>query len=158
MSISTNRASRSSEMFTLSSKDRMDYLKTAFGGFSPHHDKDAAIKFVLNIVLMDNRLQELAELVVEGSHLGGMEGAPGWMLERRDIVDAGKVVAYPGWPIDACFMAHVDEDAYQLRHPECFMSRKEFMQYLEQAIDAYVAIHPSRAAIPTVIALRDRLE
>ena len=52
----------------------MDYLKAAFGGFAPHRDEDAAVKFVLNVVLMDNRVQELVELVVDGSPFGGIEG------------------------------------------------------------------------------------
>lgn len=132
----------------------MDYFKAAFGGFAPHRDEDAAVKFALNVVLMDNRLQELAELIVDGSQLGGIEGEPGWMLERRDDADEGNEAAYPGWPAGARFKATVDEDAYTLQHPEYFMSREAFMKYLVPAIDAYVAADPSRVVAPTVIALR----
>jgi hypothetical protein len=132
----------------------MDYLKAAFGGFAPHRDEDAAVKFALNVVLMDNRVQELAELVVDGSQFGGMEGEPGWMLERRDVADEGNEAAYPGWPAGARFMASVDEEAYWLQHPEYFMSREAFLKYLVPAIDAYVAADPSRATAPAVVALR----
>lgn len=132
----------------------MDYFKAAFGGFAPHRDEDAAVKFALNVVLMDNRLQELAELVVDGSPFGGIEGEPGWMLERRDVADESNHAAYPDWPAGARFKASVDEDAYRLQQPEYFMSREAFMKYLIPAIDAYVAADPSRAQAPAVVALR----
>lgn len=132
----------------------MDYFKAAFGGFAPHRDEDAAVKFVLNVVLMDDRVQELAELIVDGSRFGGMEGEPGWLLERRDVADEGNETAYPGWPTGARFLASVDEDSYTLQHPEYFMTREVFMKYLVSAIDAYVAADPSRATTPAVAAIR----
>jgi hypothetical protein len=135
----------------------MDYFKTAFGGFAPHRDEDAAVKFALNVVLLDDRLQELAELVADGNQLGGIEGDPGWVLERRDVADEGNEAAYPHWPADTRFKASVDVDAYKLQHPEFFMSREAFMKYLVLAIDAYVAADPSRATTPSVLALRKRL-
>lgn len=132
----------------------MDYFKAAFGGFAPHQDKDAAVKFVLDAVLADHRLQELAEVVVDGSQVGGMQGEPGWMLERRDVADEGNEAAYPGWPAGARFMASVNEAAHRLQHPECFMTREAFMRLLASSIEAYVAADPSRAAGPAVVALR----
>ena len=132
----------------------MDYFKAAFGGFAPHRDEDAAVKFALNVVLMDNRVQELAELVVDGSQFGGMEGEPGWMLERRDVADESNEAAYPGWPAGSRFMASVEEDSYRLQHPVLFMTREVFMKYLVPAIDAYVAADASRATAPAVVALR----
>lgn len=132
----------------------MDYFKAAFGGFAPHRDEDAAVKFALNVVLMDNRLQELAELVVDGSPFGGIEGEPGWMIERRDVADEENQAAYPGWPAGARFKVSVDEDAYRLQQPEYFMSREAFMKYLALAIDAYVVADPSRVEAPAVVALR----
>jgi hypothetical protein len=132
----------------------MDYLKAAFGTFAPHRDEDAAVKFALDAVLADHRLQELAEVVVDGSQFGGMQGEPGWMLERRDVADEDSEKAYPGWPAGARFMASVDEDAYRLKYPKFFMSREAFMKYLVPAIDAYVAADPSRATTSPVVALR----
>jgi len=136
----------------------MDYFKAAFGDFAPHRDEDAAVKFALNVVFMDNRLQELTELVVDGSQFGGMEGEPGWVLERRDVADEDNKAGYPDWPEGARFMASVDEDAYRLQHPEYFMSREKFMRYLAAAIDAYLAADPSRAIAPDVVALRKAIE
>ena len=133
----------------------MDYFKAAFGDFAPHRDEDAAVKFALNVVLIDNRVQELAALVIDGNQLGGMEGEPGWMLERRDVSDEGNEAAYPGWPEGARFMASVDKDAYRLQHPQYFMNRNAFLKYLVPAIDAYVAADPSRATDPAVVALRN---
>lgn len=135
----------------------MDYFE-AFGGFAPHRDEAAAVKFALDAVLADHRLQELAEVVVDGSQFGGMQGEPGWMLERRDVADEDNEAAYPGWPAGARFMASVDEDAYWLQHPQYFMSREVFMKYLVPAIDAYVAADPARAAAPAVVALRKAIE
>lgn len=132
----------------------MDYCKAAFGGVALYRDEDAAVKFVLNFVLMDNRVQELVQLVVDGSAFGGIEGEPGWMLERRDVADESNHTAYPDWPAGARFKASVDEDAYRLEQPEYFMSRETFMKYLILAIDAYLAADPSRAEAPAVVALR----
>lgn len=130
----------------------MEYFNTAFGGFAPHQDKDGAVKFALNAILMDNRVQELSELVVDGNPLGGIEGEPGWILERRDVSD--NQVAYANWPKGARFMASVDEEAFRLQHSQYFMSRDAFIKYLMPAIDAYIAADPSRASAPAVIALR----
>lgn len=136
----------------------MDYFNDAFGDFAPHRDRDAAIKFALNAVLMEDRLKELSELVVDGSQLGGVEGEPGWMLERRDVADEDNTLAYPGWPIGARFKASVDEEAYRLKHPEFFMTRELFMTYLAQGLRAYSIADPSRAALPALIALRKAAE
>lgn len=135
----------------------MDYLKAAFGAFAPHQDEDAAVKFALNVVLLDGRLHELVEVVIDGSKFGGIEGEPGWMLERRDIADESNESAYPGWPPGARFRASVDEEAYELRYPECFMSRKVFLKYLALAINAYVAANSSRASEPAIAALRKEI-
>jgi hypothetical protein len=135
----------------------MDYFRAAFGGFAPHRDEDAAVKFALNVVLNDNRLQELAGLVVDGSQFGGIEGEPGGTLERRDIADEGSK-AYPDWPAGARFNASVDEDAYRLEYPEFFMSRETFMKYLLPAIDACAAADPSTARAPSLVALRKATE
>lgn len=132
----------------------MDYFKTAFGGFDPHIDEDAAVKFILNVVLLDNRLDELVEIFIDGNQLGGIEGEPGWMLERRDVADEGNEMVYPGWPAGARFKASVDKDAYRLKHSEYFMDLEGFIKYLVLVIDAYVAADPARAMTPPVVAFR----
>lgn len=150
----TRLGTRSLGTFIPRSKTHLDYFKAAFGSFAPHRDEYAAVKFVLDAVLADHRLQELAEVVVDGNRFGGMQGEPGWMLERRDAADEDNDAAYPGWPAGARFVASVDEDAYRLKHPVFFMTREVFMKYLVLAVDAYVASDSSRATVPAVVALR----
>lgn len=116
----------------------MNYFEAAFGDFAPHRDEDAAIKFVLNVIMLDNRLDELAELIVAGNSLGAIEGEPGWTLERRDEQDEGKA-CYGRWPSGARFRAYVDPQGYELAHPEFFMARDVIARYLSQAMDAYAA-------------------
>jgi hypothetical protein len=132
----------------------MDYLNTAFGGFAPHGDEDASVKFALNAVLVDRRLDELMELTVDASRLGGIEGEPGWIIERRDVGDEGDEEIYPGWPKNARFRAYVDPNAYQLKHPELFMSREDFMKYVVLGIRAYVQANPDVADVAAVAFLR----
>ena len=69
----------------------MDYLQQAFGGMNPQADQDAAVKFALNAILMDARLRELSCLLIDGHDIGGVEGEPGWIIERRDTGPAGKL-------------------------------------------------------------------
>jgi hypothetical protein len=107
-----------------------------------------------SLVLLDNRLQELAEIVIDGSTFGGMEGEPGWLLERRDVDDEGNELGYPGWPKGSRFRASVDVDAYRLEHPVYFMTRETFVSYVKAALDSYTAADPTRAASNSVHALR----
>jgi hypothetical protein len=132
----------------------MDYFNAAFGGFAPHRDPDAAIKFSLNVVLMDHRLDELAEVLKDGSSVGGMEGEPGWSLERRDIADEGNEAAYPGWPSGARFKAEVNQEAFALSNPVRFMTRAEFVHYVFLAAEAYAAFNASAGAQAAVGAVR----
>ncbi len=122
----------------------MDYFDAAFGGFAPHRDEDAAVKFVLNALLMDHRLDELANLAAECNRLGAVEGEPGWRLERRDAVDEGNT-AYGGWPTGTRFHAYVDPQGYELAHHECFLDRAAFSRYVQRALRAYIETNPSSA-------------
>jgi hypothetical protein len=132
----------------------MDYFNTAFGGFAPHRDEDAAVKFALNAVLVDRRLDELMELTVDASRLGGIEGEPGWIIERRDIGDEGDEEIYAGWPKNARFRTYVNPNAYQLKHPELFLSREDFTKYVVLGIRAYVQANPDVADVAAVAFLR----
>lgn len=124
----------------------MDYLNEAFGGFAPHLDTDAAVKFVLNVILMDDRLDELALLLTEGHDIGGIEGDPGWILERRDLVEGSNLTGYTEWPDWARFRAFVDSDGYELAHPEFFMDKATFYRYALAALQSYVKINPGKMA------------
>ena len=132
----------------------MSYFNTAFGGFAPHRDEDAAVKFILNVILMDRQFDALAELVMDGSRLGAIEGEPGWKLERRDDSDEGNTLAYSGWPSGARFRAYVDPQGYELAHPECFMDRATFFRYLRPALSAYIDANPSSAELRPIASLR----
>ena len=81
----------------------MDYLQQAFGSLNSQVDQDAAVKFALNAILMDVRMQELSCLLIDGHDIGAVEGEPGWIIERRDTGPAGELPYYSEWPINARF-------------------------------------------------------
>jgi hypothetical protein len=112
----------------------MDYF-SALGGFKPQQDADAAVKFALNALLLEGRLDDLAELL--SYELGGVEGEPGWLLERRSIAEKGERLDNPPWPDGAMFRASVDPDIYRLAHPVCYMTHEEFMGYVNAGLAAF---------------------
>jgi len=122
----------------------MDYFNEAFGGFHPDRDKDAALKFSLCVLALDNRMEELLRLVEEKSDFGGIEGAPGWVIERREDGDA---IGYDGWPDDARFRAYVAPDSYSLSHPEFFADQRMFFRYVEALIGTYRRYHPESVEV-----------
>jgi len=117
----------------------MDYLQQAFGGLNPQTDQDAAVKFALNVILMDGRLRELSCLLIDGHDIGGVEGEPGWMIERRDTGPAGELPYYSEWPMNARFHAHVEPSAFELACPDMFMTAHDFYRYVGRAMDAYLS-------------------
>lgn len=123
----------------------MDYLQDAFGGLNPQFVKDAAAKLALNAILMDERFDELARLLVDGHEIGAMEGEPGWQIERRDTGLNGELRYYAVWPIPAGFRVRVDPRAFGLAFQEVFMESHEFQSYVGKAIDAYRAANCSAA-------------
>jgi len=125
----------------------MDYLQEAFGGFNPQVDQDAAVKFALNAILMDERLSELSCLLTDGHEIGGVAGEPGWIIERRDTGPSGAHTYYADWPKNAYFHAHVDSSGYELAYPDMFMDVAVFHRYVSEAIKAYVANNPSKVDI-----------
>ena len=112
----------------------MDYFNEAFGGFCPESDKDAALKFSLCVLALDGRMEELFRLVEGGGNFGGVEGDPGWIIERRDD---GDVIGYEGWPDDARFRAYVDPDGYSLSFPEFYADRRTFFKYVGALVIEY---------------------
>lgn len=117
----------------------MDYLQQAFGGLNPQTDQDAAVKFALNVILMDGRLRELSCLLIDGHDIGGVEGEPGWLIERRDTGSAGELPYYSEWPANAQFHVHVDPAAFELACPDMFMTAHDFHHYVGKAMDAYLS-------------------
>lgn len=119
----------------------MDYFNEAFGGFDPLNDKDSAMKFCLNAVLMDRRFIDLGRLLPDISNVGGIEGEPGWIIERRN---EGDTLGYEGWPDLARFRAFVDPSSYRLAFPEFFCDRSTFASFVRSAVRAYCDRHPEK--------------
>lgn len=117
----------------------MDYLQQAFGDLNPQTDQDAAVKFALNVILMDERLRELSYLLIDGHDIGGVEGEPGWMIERRNTGPAGEFPYYSEWPMNARFHVHVEPSAFELACPDMFMAAHDFYRYVGRAMDAYLS-------------------
>lgn len=122
-----------------------DYFRDAFGGFLPHSDEDAAAKLALAVLAMDDRVDDLVELLTRDDPVGALEGDPGWLLERRD--DGDLAVGYADWPAGASYRAWVDPDAYRLQRPERYYDRAGFHQLVRAILDAYLAHHPHRAEL-----------
>jgi hypothetical protein len=122
----------------------MDYFKEAFGGFSPESDIAAALKFGLCVLMLDNRTTELIRLVQGERNFGGVEGDPGWIIERRED---GERIGYESWPSEARFRAYVDPDGYSLAHPEFFCDEKTFFSYVRDIVTAFVRRNPDRSDV-----------
>ena len=135
---------------------RVDYFAQAFGGFDPSGDPDAALKFVLNAILMDDRLDELSSIVTDGHEIGALEGEPGWTLQRRDSGPAGDMPGYRNWPQGASFRAYVDPDEFRLGHSEAFASSIAFHNYVRNVLTAYVARNPASENVARAISLLTR--
>jgi len=120
-----------------------DYFGDAFGGFFPNSDEHAAAKFALNVLAMDERIDDLVDLLTEGDPIGALEGEPSWELERRD--DGNTAIGYADWPHGAKYRARVDADAYRLKWTERFYGRAEFHKLVRAIIDAYLARNPRQA-------------
>jgi hypothetical protein len=124
----------------------MEYFEKAFGSeFEPHLDKDAAIKFILNSLLMDDEVNRLIELLDTTLQIGCLEGEPGWELERLEDKDRG-LSGYSEWPSWAYYRASVEPDSFQLTYPEAFYNTKDFTSFVNQALAGYLNEHPEKQA------------
>jgi hypothetical protein len=122
----------------------VDYFQAAFGGFAPQDDEDAAIKFILNCILVTERFDILPSLIQEDHPIGRLEGDPEWTLQRRDVSKEA-FPAFGDWPAGSRFCAYVDPSSYELAHPKFFMDRSTFMGYLRAALKAYAEANPQAA-------------
>ena len=129
----------------------MDYLQQAFGGLNPQTDQDAAVKLALDVIFMDNRLNELSCLLTDGHDIGGVEGEPGWLIERRDMGPAGELPYYAEWPGKARFRAHVEPTSFELAYPDMFMEAGDFRRYVAKAIDAYLVENPTESDVAQLV-------
>lgn len=126
-------------MFINTVSNYVDYFVDAFGGFDPQSDSDAALKFCLNLLLLDDRSGDLLKLVKGGDNFGGAEGVPGWIVERRED---GEFVGYERWPESARFRAYVNPSEYSLVYPEYFADEETFMRYVRAIVVSYERRHP----------------
>jgi hypothetical protein len=129
----------------------LNYLELAFGGFNPQFDQDAAVKLALNVILLDERLSELASILTDGHEIGGLEGEPGWTIERRDTAHSGNMPGYANWPENARFRAYVDPRNFELGHANIFMDIELFHGYVRKAIEAYLVKNPSKVDIANLV-------
>lgn len=117
----------------------MDYFRTAFGGFDPQVDRDAALKLSLDAIFADARLGDLGAILSSNSDVDGIEGEPGWILERRRDDDNG---GYEGWPTLARFRSFVAPESYLLGHPEFFCDAVTFQRYASAILKVFSERHP----------------
>ena len=129
----------------------MEYFTDAFGYFDPQGDPRVAAKFAINCLLMDERFNELACLLTDGHETGAIEGEPGWIIERRDTGASSDMPGYADWPAWANFRVYVDENSFDLAHPELYLSTQEFHGYVRKAIDAYLVRNSSRISMGNTI-------
>lgn len=108
----------------------MDYFKKAFGGFDPQRDEDAALKLILEALAADHRLEDLSRLMRAEPEIHGVEGEPGWLLERLDEPEGGSV-----------FRASIDPAAYHLAHPSFECSSHTLTSYMTLIQKAYRSRH-----------------
>lgn len=115
----------------------MDNFNDAMRDLNPRSDPDAAVTLALGSILMNSRLHELACLLIDGHDIGGIEGEPGWIIERRDTGPTGNLPYYSKWPINARFRVHVEPAAFELPDPEIFMKAHDFYLHVERSLDLY---------------------
>lgn len=127
------------------------YMQELFGGFDPQTDAFAAMKLVLNAILMDHRLDELAEMIRPASRVGGLEGEPGWSLEWT-VAKAQSAAP------DAMVVARVDPQAYRLAEPNVAAKRDAFLDLAEIAAKAYELRGPEQPGAGDLPALKRAIE
>lgn len=130
-----------------------DYCQEAFGRFDPQDDSDAAVKFVLSILVMDSRFDELGDLLTDGHDLGALEGDPGWIVERRDSGPTGTMPGYASWPEGKTFRAFVDPSSFELGYPEVFVDASVFRGYVCQLMDACLQADPGNVGAQRIRAM-----
>jgi len=118
----------------------MSYALEAFGPEHLYSDKHGALKYSLDLALMDHRLPELAKLISEDPRHTEISGDGGYCLERLNFDDPTLT-----GPKNAAFRAFVEPSEHELTYPEGYCKRAEFLSYVERAVLAYARVNPARA-------------
>lgn len=122
----------------------MDLFEETFGSeFEPHLDENAAIKFILNSLMMDKTLDRLIEIFDLSLNIGCIEGEPGWELERIEDKDR-KLSGYSEWPDWAMYRVAVEPESYQLKYPEIYYRSDEFMAFVEKSLKVFSNKYPEK--------------
>jgi hypothetical protein len=103
---------------------------------------EIAFRLALRSILWNHRLADLRELVTDGHDTGGLEGDPGWILERRD--ENATHPALSTWPQWARFRAFVDPAEFHLQQPECFLDRAGFADLARPLLREYLEARPDK--------------
>ena len=109
-------------------------LRRAFPRFSPS-DLDAAMVFCLDVAICHNQANMIMQLIDPASNLGGVEGDPGWIIEKRR--DKNSPEYYDSWPTWAAYRVFLDPQAFEVDHPEYYAIEDEFLRCWETLLSAY---------------------
>jgi hypothetical protein len=112
-----------------------DYIQEAFGGIDLKKDKDAALKYALNVMVLDGRIEDLLNLMAPKARPHKFGGDRGWGIERRELTD---LQGYEDWPKGATVCAFADPREVPIGHPEFFCDHAAFFKYAQQILLAYI--------------------
>jgi hypothetical protein len=122
--------------------ERPDYLGEAFGGLDTEKDKDAALKFSLYILVLDDQSDRLLNLMGPVIRAASICGDPGWEIERRNLTDTE---GYEDWPEGATVHASVDPRGFDLGYPDFYCDHPTFYDYARKILLSYIKhLKPSR--------------
>ena len=126
--------------------------KGEYSNWDSHHDVDAALKIILNTLVLDCRILELSEVFSPESPVVALEGEPGWELELL-----GKE---PGLPIrlSSSMQACIEPEAYFLSFPQFVCSVSEFSQYLIEGLNSTRIPETAKEDIKKVLSCLQTLE
>jgi hypothetical protein len=116
----------------------------ATGPFLPHLGETAAMKLAVASILDSRLLQWVRLLVDEGNVHNEFEGDPGWNILRRDP-GPWHHEEFNSWPTFAVYRAHVAPEALNMKFPDCFMDRGQFIAELSAQIELYAVAFPGDA-------------
>lgn len=116
----------------------MNLFRDAFGQYDPLGDPDVGAKVALEAIGRTDSLADLTSLFAENSRVGGLEGDPGWTIERRRPLGS-TAPGYKDWPGEAEFRVFVDPGAMALTHQERYYRGSDLLPLVHALAGAYPA-------------------
>ena len=111
-----------------------DFFNNAFGApLDIANDKDASLKIILDVLVHDQRWEDILNLITGSNGIGALGGEPGWLLTRRNHEAPSN--EYLNWPKDAMFRSQVDPTVLELGQPEAFYQESVFSEFLRRVVD-----------------------